>query len=117
MEAIGHGQTRSLYGDTNLYDHRDGRVGTLYEKEMTVVRTRDKNSRYCSYYEPPPPPRKWGGEITKKPSPSSSWWNDREMKRKRRVAAYKLFAAQGKVKYSLQKGFHNFKKTCKKIVT
>ncbi|WJX13346.1 hypothetical protein P8452_03744 [Trifolium repens] len=101
MEANGHQQPRSLYGDASLYDQRDGRMRTLHEKEMTVVKCRDKTSTYCSYYEPPPPPRKWCGEITK-PSPQSSWWNDREMKRKRRVAKYKLFAVQGLAQFVLR---------------
>ncbi|KAL0719895.1 hypothetical protein Bca4012_069219 [Brassica carinata] len=33
------------------------------------------------------------------------WWNDPEIKRKRRVAKYKLYSAEGKVKKSLKKSY------------
>ncbi|KAK7847387.1 hypothetical protein CFP56_006641 [Quercus suber] len=33
------------------------------------------------------------------------WWNDPESKRKRRVAKYKLYSAEGKIKSSFKKGY------------
>lgn len=41
-----------------------------------------------------------------------SWWNDPEMKRKRRVASYKFYGAQG----NLKKSFRWFKTKCTMIV-
>ncbi|KAF5463329.1 hypothetical protein F2P56_019251, partial [Juglans regia] len=49
---------------------------------------------------------------TKTSSSSKKWWNDPEMKRRRRVAKYKLYSAEGKIKISLKKGFHWLKKKC-----
>lgn len=46
-----------------------------------------------------------------------SWWNDPERKRKRRVVNYKFYAAEGKFKRSVKKGFRWFKVKCMKIVT
>jgi len=115
MEVIRHRQPRSLYGAAGLYNP-NGRAQTLHEKEICVARSRDNpsTSRY-SNYEPSPPHNRVG--IVSNPFPQLSWWNDKDLKRKRRVATYKLYAAQGKVKSSLQKGFHRFKIACKKIVT
>ncbi|KAJ7973289.1 DUF3511 domain protein [Quillaja saponaria] len=45
-----------------------------------------------------------------------SWWNDPELKRKRRVASYKFYAAEGKLKHSLKKGFRWLKIKCIRIV-
>ena len=47
---------------------------------------------------------------------STSWFNSREWKRKKRVAKYKLYAVEGKVKSSWKNGFRWFKHTCRKIV-
>ncbi|KAF9681518.1 hypothetical protein SADUNF_Sadunf05G0009900 [Salix dunnii] len=35
---------------------------------------------------------------------SSSWWNSPETKRKKRVAGYKFYAVEGRVKSSVKKG-------------
>ncbi|KAG8363873.1 hypothetical protein BUALT_Bualt19G0067800 [Buddleja alternifolia] len=39
-----------------------------------------------------------------------------EWKRKKRIAKYKLYSVEGKVKNSLRKGFRWFKNTCSRIV-
>lgn len=44
------------------------------------------------------------------------WWNDPEIKRKRRVAKYKLYSAEGKVKKSLKKSYKWIKIQCAKII-
>ncbi|KAF8089660.1 hypothetical protein N665_0500s0025 [Sinapis alba] len=44
------------------------------------------------------------------------WWNDPEIKRKRRVAKYKLYSAEGKVKKSLRKSYKWIKIQCAKII-
>ncbi|BAT95110.1 hypothetical protein LR48_Vigan02g162500 [Vigna angularis] len=43
-------------------------------------------------------------------------WNDHEAKRKRRVAKYKRYETEGKVKSSLNEGFRTFKIACIKVV-
>lgn len=44
------------------------------------------------------------------------WWNDPEIKRKRRVAKYKLYSAEGKMKTSLRKSYKWIKIQCSKII-
>ncbi|TQD70950.1 hypothetical protein C1H46_043518 [Malus baccata] len=44
------------------------------------------------------------------------WWKDPEIKRRGRVARYKLYGAEGKVKRSLKKGYRWFKRKCLEIV-
>ncbi|XP_058754337.1 uncharacterized protein LOC131627508 [Vicia villosa] len=117
MEAIGHRQPRSFYGAPSVYDQHGKRVKTytFREKETQVARSRDKTSP-CSYNYEPSLPHNKRTEIASKPASRSSWWNDRDLDRKRRVAKYKLYAVPGKLKSSLQKGFHHLKMTCKKIL-
>ncbi|KAM0928200.1 hypothetical protein ACQ4PT_002335 [Festuca glaucescens] len=50
-------------------------------------------------------------------SSSSSWWaGDPEAKRRRRVAAYKAYAVEARVKASLRRGFRWIKDRCTGIV-
>lgn len=52
-----------------------------------------------------------------KSSLSSSWgFNDPELQRKRRVASYKVYAVEGKMKGSLRKSFRWIKHTCTNVV-
>ncbi|XP_010546758.1 PREDICTED: uncharacterized protein LOC104818741 [Tarenaya hassleriana] len=44
------------------------------------------------------------------------WWNDPEAKRKRRVAKYKFYSAEGKVKTTLKRGYRWIKNQCSKII-
>ncbi|RZC48632.1 hypothetical protein C5167_017054 [Papaver somniferum] len=47
---------------------------------------------------------------------TSSWsFNDPEMKRRRRVAQYKYYAVEGKLKSSFRKGFRWVKRKCSNI--
>lgn len=114
MEVV-YRQPQSFYGAARVSNH----VGTLNDNGMRVARNRDRTSPPCSsyYYEPSPRrDRKRRVEIVSKPPPGSSWWNDNDMKRKRRVAKYKLYATEGKLKSCLTKGLRSFKITCSKIV-
>ncbi|WCJ43021.1 hypothetical protein M5689_023788 [Euphorbia peplus] len=43
------------------------------------------------------------------------WWKSPETKRKKRIAKYKFYSVEGKVKSSLKKGARWIKKTCSKI--
>ncbi|CAN6477957.1 unnamed protein product [Victoria cruziana] len=55
--------------------------------------------------------RKKGGSFVK------SWaFNDPEMKRRRRIASYKVYAIEGKVKASLRKGIRWIKSKCSKLI-
>lgn len=45
-----------------------------------------------------------------------SWWKDPESKRKRRVAMYKVYTLEGKIKGSIKKASRWFKKRCSKLV-
>ncbi|KAI8026930.1 hypothetical protein LOK49_LG02G02303 [Camellia lanceoleosa] len=47
---------------------------------------------------------------------SRRMFDAREMKRKKRVAKYKWYAVEGKVKASLKKGYRWFKRRCSEIV-
>ncbi|RCV40112.1 hypothetical protein SEVIR_9G024900v4 [Setaria viridis] len=49
--------------------------------------------------------------------PLSSWWSgDPEAKRRRRVAGYKAYAVEARVKASLRKGFRWIKDRCTGLV-
>ncbi|KAI4355467.1 hypothetical protein L6164_004240 [Bauhinia variegata] len=49
--------------------------------------------------------------------PSKSWsFNDPELQRKKRVAGYKVYAVEGKMKGSLKKSFRWIKSTCTQVV-
>ncbi|KAE8675330.1 putative casein kinase [Hibiscus syriacus] len=50
-------------------------------------------------------------------SSSKSWsFTDPEMQRKKRVASYKVYAVEGKMKGSLRKSFRWIKDTCTQVV-
>ncbi|KAK3020193.1 hypothetical protein RJ639_047137 [Escallonia herrerae] len=67
---------------------------------------------YSSSYAPPPPPGKAGGgsgkdlKLKKAKSTGGSWnLTDPEFQRKKRVASYKVYSVEGKVKGSFRKSF------------
>ncbi|KAI3445390.1 hypothetical protein Pfo_002055 [Paulownia fortunei] len=47
---------------------------------------------------------------------SRRWYSDGELKRRKRVAKYKYYSVEGKVKNGLSKGLRWFKNTCSRIV-
>ncbi|KAI4346034.1 hypothetical protein L6164_013117 [Bauhinia variegata] len=47
----------------------------------------------------------------------NTWWNDPEAKRKRRVAKYKLYGTQSKIKHSLKAGYRWVKIRCARIIS
>ncbi|KAK4337916.1 hypothetical protein RND71_042403 [Anisodus tanguticus] len=50
-------------------------------------------------------------------SVSKSWsFNDPELQRKKRVASYKVYSVEGKVKGSMKKSFRWIKERCTKVV-
>ncbi|KAL6630961.1 hypothetical protein ACP70R_028301 [Stipagrostis hirtigluma subsp. patula] len=72
-----------------------------------------------------PPPPGWkdgrsgggGGAVRKGGGGGASMWclSDPEMKRRRRVASYKAYSVEGKVKASLRRGLRWFKGKCSDI--
>ncbi|KAL0422073.1 UNVERIFIED_CONTAM: hypothetical protein Slati_3230200 [Sesamum latifolium] len=44
------------------------------------------------------------------------WYSSGELKRRKRIAEYKLYSVEGKMKNRLRKGFRWVKKTCSRIV-
>lgn len=56
-------------------------------------------------------------ERKRSPPPLKPDWNDHEAKRRRRVAKYKRYETEGKVKSSLKEGFRTFKIACIKVVS
>ncbi|XP_010931722.1 uncharacterized protein [Elaeis guineensis] len=63
---------------------------------------------------PPPPGARWravggGGSLTTSSGPAPWWAAEAEAKRQRRVARYKIYAVEGKVKASIRKGFRRVK--------
>ncbi|PIN01380.1 hypothetical protein CDL12_26110 [Handroanthus impetiginosus] len=47
---------------------------------------------------------------------SRPWYSGGELKRRKRIAKYKLYSVEGKVKKSFSKGLRWFKNTCSRIV-
>ena len=108
MEEPQFQHVKSFYSaDSNLYDVN---VRAINENKMSIgMRT----SSTWDSFEPSPPRRL--KVVTK--SKNTWWWNDPERKRKRRVAKYKLYATEGKIKRSVKKGFRWLKIKCIKIVS
>ncbi|KGN56136.1 hypothetical protein Csa_009524 [Cucumis sativus] len=60
--------------------------------------------------------------VTKTSEPSKScmkkpWWKKPEMRRRQRVAKYKLYGVEGKVKRSIKKGIRWIKTKCSRIIS
>ncbi|XP_039129598.1 uncharacterized protein LOC120265715 [Dioscorea cayenensis subsp. rotundata] len=65
----------------------------------------------------PPPPPKPRRHSSSSSSSSTAWcFSDPELKRRRRVASYKAYAVEGKVKASLLRAIRWFKGKCSAIV-
>ncbi|KAH7856871.1 hypothetical protein Vadar_006462 [Vaccinium darrowii] len=107
---------------TESYSYNGNRAGP--PTGMRDLRSYSTNS-YASSKLPPPP--HLGKEVKIKKgkgnngieSPSSKNWslmNDPEFQRKKRVAGYKAYAAEGKMKGSFKKSFRWIKDTCNQVV-
>ncbi|CAN4108878.1 unnamed protein product [Withania somnifera] len=48
--------------------------------------------------------------------PNRSWYSKPEFNRKKRVAKYKIYSMEGKVKSSFKNGYRWFKHTCSRII-
>ncbi|PKU64554.1 hypothetical protein MA16_Dca006227 [Dendrobium catenatum] len=96
-----------IYNTTNG-DRRHLEVvcGKAYSAAQTSYLT------YARSLDHPPPPRRG----TSRPVASKWCFKDPEMKRRRRVAGYKMYSVEGKVKSSLRKGMRWIKGKCSKLV-
>ncbi|XP_041017998.1 uncharacterized protein LOC121260228 [Juglans microcarpa x Juglans regia] len=99
------------FGSDYLYVGGDRRLEVVSGKGFgsnQVYATRPGSS------DLPPVPRR----VTRPSQPASKPWgfNDPERKRKKRIAMYKVYTVEGKVKASLRKGLRWVKNKCSQIV-
>ncbi|GKU86968.1 hypothetical protein SLEP1_g1431 [Rubroshorea leprosula] len=103
MEGFGSGQRRcGVERRTEIVSGKISGVGGPNQ----IYATRSSNA-------PPVPARtSWSSQGVPKP-----WgFSDPEMKRKRRIAKYKVYTVEGKVQASLRKGLRWIKNKCSQIV-
>lgn len=86
--------------------------------EIVSVKNLSENQMFVGRSSLPPlDPYPIKQQTVDKPTETkNTWWNDPEMKRKRRVAKYKLYSAEGKIKISLKKGLRWIKRKCIMVV-
>ncbi|XP_039061326.1 uncharacterized protein LOC120205545 [Hibiscus syriacus] len=101
MEGYGSGQTPCGPGR---------RMEIVSGKNTSVVAS---NQIFSGSPDLPPVPAR-----TSQASSNSKPWGftDPEMKRKKRIAKYKVYTVEGKMKASLRKGFRWIKNKCSQIV-
>ncbi|MCD7461428.1 hypothetical protein HAX54_046095 [Datura stramonium] len=108
-------------GDYRSKSYADGKNKMQMEKYYEPQFSNDFRSNSASYATsvgapplPPPPQQSKDWQLKKgkstSGSTSKSWsYNDPEFQRKRRVASYKVYSVEGKVKGSLRRSFRWFK--------
>ncbi|XP_027933897.1 uncharacterized protein LOC114189512 [Vigna unguiculata] len=115
MALMKHSMASSLNAVKTDIEQHTKEVRNIHENQMRMERSTERASPRGSLH----------GESNVRKERKSSWsrsppqkpeWDDQEAKRKRRVAKYKHYEVEGKVKSSLKEGFHTFKFTCKKVV-
>ncbi|KAJ4823142.1 hypothetical protein Tsubulata_039132 [Turnera subulata] len=111
------GRGRRLGTEINVDDDHD-HTNIPRARRLSIVKSRASNNDHLPPPPPPPTRNKHASLSVKKKSSGSfkSWWTSPETKRKKRVAKYKLYAVEGKVKSSFKKGCRWIKKTCSRIV-
>lgn len=107
--------------DINNIIRNDVNVRSINDNKMWVGMSMSRVSPYCEYE---PPRRKEVNNVgstemersSKTNQTTLSWWNDNDSKRKRRVARYKAYSSESKLKGSLKKGFRSIKIKCMNLV-
>ncbi|KAL7159182.1 hypothetical protein ABFS83_01G011000 [Erythranthe nasuta] len=98
------------------YDFRSYSVSYTSSSSSSSTSTH----RYAAAQPPPPPPpqKLKKGRSTNSGSSISKTWslNDPEFQRKTRVAGYKVYSVQGRVKGSFRKSFRWLKDTYSQVV-
>ena len=95
----------------------DGRKLEIIEANMLKYVNKVYFGRSQPSFELPSFDKKQVGKKRNKSSMSiKSWWNEPKWERKRRLAKYKMYAFEGKLKDALKKGHRWIKKKYRKIV-
>ncbi|KAL3844254.1 hypothetical protein ACJIZ3_001657 [Penstemon smallii] len=92
------------------YTNEDMQIEPYYGSTSKSNGLRSYSVSYAYTAAPPPPqevaqPQKLKRGKSTGGSSSKSWMNDPELQRKRRVASYKAYSVEGKVKGSFRKSF------------
>ncbi|KAH1195846.1 hypothetical protein GmHk_19G056257 [Glycine max] len=109
MEGIQHHYARSC-----SYLHKVNVKSMNNDNKMWVARSTTTPS--ALYSNEVASGEHYGPQMAVTKPSSTWWWNEAERKRKRRVFKYKLYAAEGKLKHSVKKGFRWLKIKCIKIL-
>ncbi|KAL6226717.1 hypothetical protein ACLB2K_000678 [Fragaria x ananassa] len=117
-KSYGHGrmELESYYGN--------GSNGAGGPNSSAVNGMQDLRCYSASYACPPKTQNNANNNISKfkkgksaNGSVSKSWsFSDPELQRKKRVASYKVYTVEGKLKGSLRKSFRWLKETCDRVV-
>lgn len=105
-----HRRTRQTLGIIN---------GKAYDaSNVYVTRSNHQFANQTENYRVTKPPATTPPRLPPPPAPisSSSLIDYRQLERKKRIAKYRLYAYEGKMKNSLKKGFRWIKRACRKIV-
>ncbi|KAL2525647.1 Protein of unknown function (DUF3511) [Abeliophyllum distichum] len=96
-----------MEGDYRSKPYSDDRmqIEKYYGPPPTTRRSDFRSYSASSSAAPPPPPPQLNDCKIKKGSMKSWSFNDPEFQRKKRVASYKVYSVEGKVKGSFRKSF------------
>ncbi|KAK0597925.1 hypothetical protein LWI29_029971 [Acer saccharum] len=96
-------QDLRCYSAANYYNNNDYQVGGGHHHQNNSKKSKSSNLGTISTF----------GKSTS----TKSWsFNDPELQRKSRVASYKVYAVEGKMKGSLRKSFKWIKNTCTQMI-
>ncbi|KMT14283.1 hypothetical protein BVRB_4g076380 [Beta vulgaris subsp. vulgaris] len=112
------------------YNHSYGYEGDRRVEFNGIDRYTAVDQMYVARSRGPTPPKRNKHRTVRKSSSSSTststsaslvfsvkaWYNSPEQKRKRRMAKYKIYSMEGKVKSSFKKSYRWFKKKCFHLV-
>ncbi|XP_057776194.1 uncharacterized protein LOC130995062 [Salvia miltiorrhiza] len=102
---------------SNLYSDSDMQIEPYYRPPSAGDFRSYSTTSYYQTAAPPPPPRKLKKGKSMGASLSKSWsFNDPEIQRKKRVASYKAYTVEGKVKGSFRRSFRWIKDRCNLLI-
>lgn len=115
---------------SSSFSHGDMQIERYYEgRNNPTTNSQDFRSysasyEYSSYHPPAPAPTQLDGvqhvkdlQLNKGKSVTTSWsFSDPEFQRKKRVASYKVYAVEGKVKGSFRKSFRWIKDRYSRVI-
>ncbi|KAL2493250.1 Protein of unknown function (DUF3511) [Abeliophyllum distichum] len=120
-------RSKSSRVQVEKYKYMNGEGPTPTPTSMQDLRSYSTTSSSygsSSVHNPPPPPHpdynpaKIEKEKNRVSSSTSKNWsfNDPELQRKKRIASYKAYSMEGKMKGSFKKSFSWIKETCNHVV-